>query len=122
MITMGNETSSMKIHSLLSADDLKDLRGNFPGGGASATPLTNLDWGAWKKAWPQERRDLVAKLIRNGDSEVVSFQAYQELAGRFVKGTTEERAKLIFKLVESKKDGIIKVSLIMLNFRIVSSS
>ena len=45
---MGNETSSMKIHSLLTADDLKDLRNAFPGGGASPTPVTSLNWGAWK--------------------------------------------------------------------------
>ncbi len=52
---MGNETSSMKIHSLLTAEDLKDLRTQFPGGGASATPVTSLNWGAWKQAWPQDR-------------------------------------------------------------------
>ena len=45
---MGNDTSSMKIHSLLTADDLKDLRNAFPGGGASPTPVTSLNWGSWK--------------------------------------------------------------------------
>jgi hypothetical protein len=37
---MGNETSSMKIHSLLTAEDLKGLRSEFPGGATSATPVT----------------------------------------------------------------------------------
>ena len=92
---MGNETSSMKIHSLLTADDLKELRSAFPGGGASPTPITNLNWGAWQKVWPEERRGLFEKLLRNGGNDL-SFQIYQELAGKFVKGTTEERTKLIF--------------------------
>ena len=43
---MGNETSSMKIHSLLTAEDLKGLRAQFPGGATSATPITDLNWGA----------------------------------------------------------------------------
>ena len=94
---MGNETSSMKIHSLLTAEDLKALRSGFPGGATSATPITNLDWGAWKGAWPENRRESLEKLVKNGSNEV-SFQAYQELAGRFVRGTTEERTKLIFSI------------------------
>ena len=104
---MGNETSSMKIHSLLTAEDLKNLRGQFPGGATSAEPVTNLNWGFWKTAWPQNRRDSFEKVIKNGTEEV-SFQVYQELAGRFVRGTTEERTKLIFNMRNNAQ--IIKAS------------
>lgn len=31
---MGNETSSVKLHQLLSADDVKNIRTSFPGGGS----------------------------------------------------------------------------------------
>ena len=58
---MGNETSSMKIHSLLTADDLKDLRNAFPGGGASPTPVTSLNWGSWKSGL---YIDLTKKIIK----------------------------------------------------------
>ena len=105
---MGNETSSVKIHSLLTAEDLKKLRENFPGGGASVTPVTALDWGAWQQAWPQNRRLNLEKCLKNG-GEDLTFHAYQEMAGRFVRGTTEERAKLIFKLVDNKNAQTIKV-------------
>merc|ERR1712153_217845 len=60
---MGNETSSMKIHSLLTAEDLKGLRSEFPGGATSATPVTDLKWGAWKRAWPDNRRETLEKKI-----------------------------------------------------------
>jgi hypothetical protein len=50
---MGNEVSSVKVHNLLSAEDLKYLRTQFPGGG-SGTPPSNLSWGLWKEAWPAE--------------------------------------------------------------------
>ena len=103
---MGNETSSMKIHSLLTAEDLKGLRAQFPGGATSATPITDLNWGAWKGAWPDNRREMLEKLVKNGTDEV-NFQAYQELAGRFVRGTTEERTKLIFNMRNAQ---IIKAS------------
>ena len=106
---MGNETSSVKIHSLLTAEDLKKLRENFPGGGASVTPVNALDWGAWKEAWPQNRRLNLEKCLKSG-SEELTFHAYQEMAGRFVRGTTEERAKLIFKLVDNKNAQTIKVN------------
>jgi len=97
---MGNETSSMKIHSLLTAEDLKGLRSEFPGGATSATPVTDLKWGAWKRAWPDNRREILEKLVKNGTDEV-NFQAYQELAGRFVRGTTEERTKFIFNIMKN---------------------
>jgi hypothetical protein len=106
---MGNETSSMKIHSLLTAEDIKALRVSFPGGGASATPITTMNWGAWKEAWPENRRQALEDLIKAG-GENVAFQAYQELAGRFVRGTTEERTKLIFKLVAENDAQTITVS------------
>ena len=32
---MGNEASSVRIHSALTAEDLKALRASFPGGGNS---------------------------------------------------------------------------------------
>ena len=105
---MGNETSSMKIHSLLTADDLKCLRSAFPGGGASPTPVTTLKWGAWQKFWPEERRILVEKLLKNGSNEL-QFQTYQDVAGNLVKGTTEERTKLIFKLMNNENAQAIKV-------------
>ena len=72
---MGNETSSVKIHSLLTAEDLKALRASFPGGGASATPLTDLNWGAWKEAWPENRREALEKLLKHAseDQANVSF-------------------------------------------------
>ena len=105
---MGNETSSMKIHSLLTADDLKSLRGAFPGGGASPTPVTTLKWGAWHKFWPEDRRILVEKLLKNGSNEL-QFQTYQDVAGNLVKGTTEERTKLIFKLMKNESAQAIKV-------------
>ena len=106
---MGNETSSVKIHSLLTAEDLKKLRENFPGGGASVTPVNGLDWGAWKQAWPQNRRLNLEKCLKN-EGEQLTFHAYQEMAGRFVRGTTEERAKLIFKLVDNNNAQTIKVN------------
>ena len=58
--------------------------------------------------WPEERRVLLEKLIR-GDGNALSFQIYQDLAGRFVKGTTEERTKLIFKLMKDENVQTIKV-------------
>lgn len=115
---MGNETSSMKIHSLLTAEDLKDLRSQFPGGATSATPVTNLDWGNWQKAWPENRRESFEKIVKNGTNEV-SFQVYQELAGRFVRGTTEERTKLIFEIRNAQ---IIKASELLGKFKIIDIS
>ena len=50
---MGNEVSSVKVHTLLTAEDLKLLRTKFPGGG-SGTPPNNLSWGVWKEVWPPE--------------------------------------------------------------------
>ena len=44
----------------------------------------DLKWGAWKRAWPDNRREILEKLVKNGTDEV-NFQAYQELAGRFVR-------------------------------------
>ena len=44
--------------------------------------------------------------MKNGTDEV-NFQAYQELAGRFVRGTTEERTKFIFNMRNAQ---IIKAS------------
>ena len=38
--------------------------------------------------------------MKNGTDEV-NFQAYQELAGRFVRGTTEERTKFIFNIMKN---------------------
>ena len=105
---MGNETSSVKIHSLLTAEDLKKLRENFPGGGASVTPVTQLNWGAWQVVWPEDRRLNLEKCLKN-ESHELTFHAYQEMAGRFVRGTTEERAKLIFKLIDNKNAQTIKV-------------
>ena len=40
------------------------------------------------------------KLVKNGTEEV-NFQAYQELAGRFIRGTTEERTKFIFNIMKN---------------------
>lgn len=101
---MGNETSSMKIHSLLTAEDLKALRAEFPGGGA--TPVTNLQWGAWKQCWPQDRLFVLEKsFLQSGN---LSFQGYQELAGKLVRGTAEERAKLI--LASAPNAQVIKAS------------
>ena len=39
---MGNEASSVHIHSALTAEDLKALRSHFPGGGNSLEVKFNL--------------------------------------------------------------------------------
>ena len=59
---MGNETSSVKIHSLLTAEDLKQLRANFPGGGAG-TPPKQLGWGVWKEVWPPHLLRQMEKIL-----------------------------------------------------------
>ena len=95
------------LHTLTRSNEGPEgLRAQFPGGATSATPVTDLNWGAWKRAWPDNRRDMLEKLVKNGTDEV-NFQAYQELAGRFVRGTTEERTKLIFNMRNAQ---IIKAS------------
>ncbi len=45
---------------------------------------------------------LVKTAAGSGNTEV-TFQVYQELAGRFVRGTTEERTKLIFSLTNAQE-------------------
>lgn len=77
---MGNETSSMKIHSLLTAEDLKALRCGFPGGGS--TPVNNLRWGFWQQSWSEERLSSIEKLLLGANNVNLSFQAYQEAAGK----------------------------------------
>lgn len=114
---MGNETSSVKIHSLLTADDFKDLRSGFPGGGApssaSSGPET-LNWSPWPELWPEARRKGLEAVLK-GQNETFTFHVYQELAGCSVRGTTEERTKLIFKLVDptSKTLSTIKASALL---------
>ncbi len=67
---MGNETSSVKIHTLLSADDLKALRGNFPGG---PEPVNSLYWSPWKQTWPEYLRSAIESLLRSPDKSL-NFQ------------------------------------------------
>ena len=105
---MGNETSSLnnyKIHSLLTADDLKRLRAGFPEGAVGAKPPSDLEWGAWKDAWPQEIRqkwsDALSCSGQTGQPEI-SFSRYQEMAGNVVRGTTEERIKMLFMLIHEQ--------------------
>ena len=109
---MGNETSSVKIHTLLTADDIKRLRAGFPDGGAGVKPPANLEWGPWKTAWPPKLRKRLEQLLSfistktqgpnqkqiGGEVNGISFNNYQELAGSCVRGTTEERVKLLFRL------------------------
>jgi len=114
---MGNETSSVKIHSLLTADDLKRLRAGFPEGAVGAKPPADLEWGAWKQAWPLDLRNKLqaylaaavvagaggggGKTAETADSGGgISFPRYQEMAGNVVRGTTEERMKLLFYLLQ----------------------
>ena len=110
---MGNETSSVKIHTLLTAEDIKRLRAGFPEGGAGVKPPPNLEWGPWKTAWPSKLRKRLEQLLSfisvktqgpstkptgsgiGGEVIGISFNNYQELAGSCVRGTTEERVKVI---------------------------
>jgi len=69
---MGNEVSSVKVHNLLTAEDLKQLRTQFPGGG-SGTPPTSLSWGLWREIMP-------ADLLR-GVEKVLTSNAGKPLPG-----------------------------------------
>jgi len=109
---MGNETSSVKIHSLLTADDIKRLRSTgFPD---PARPPSHLDWGPWKVAWPKSYIENIERVVSQpssqsggqpgpksagGGATEISFNRYQEMAGNVVRGTTEERIKLLFYLI-----------------------
>ena len=62
---MGNEVSSVKVHSLLTADDLKVIRSHFPGGG-SGTPPNNLSWGLWRDLWPQHLLKSLELVLTSG--------------------------------------------------------
>ena len=62
---MGNEVSSIIVHSLLTAEDLKQLRTQFPGGG-SGTPPTSLSWGVWREIVPEDLLKGVEKVLTTG--------------------------------------------------------
>jgi hypothetical protein len=64
---MGNETSSVKVHNLLTAEDLKLLRTHFPGGG-SGTPPTNLSWGGWRELMSPDLLKGFEKLLTTKNS------------------------------------------------------
>eukprot|EP00095_Tigriopus_kingsejongensis_P010338 maker-scaffold525_size146620-snap-gene-0.13 protein:Tk10338 transcript:maker-scaffold525_size146620-snap-gene-0.13-mRNA-1 annotation:"tld domain-containing protein kiaa1609 homolog" len=104
---MGNETSSVKIHSLLTAEDIKGLRGGFPGGG-NGDPPTNLDWGQWK-LWRQEELVVLEKMMRNEEGHI-TFHGYQEVAGSAIRGQCEGRVKLLFHLLGRPMDKTVKSS------------
>ena len=76
---MGNETSSLKIHSLLTAEDIKALRGNFPGAGNGEPPKA-LTWGQWVHAWDKEDVEAMHTIMRDEQGNI-TFHAYQEVAG-----------------------------------------
>ena len=59
---MGNEVSSVKVHNLLTAEDLKQLRTQFPGGG-SGTPPTSLNWGLWREIMPADLHRGIEKVL-----------------------------------------------------------
>jgi hypothetical protein len=65
---MGNEVSSVKVHSLLTAEDLKLIRTQFPGGG-SGTPPSSLSWGVWKDMWPPELLKSLDLVLTTGGSK-----------------------------------------------------
>ncbi len=120
---MGNEASSVRIHSALTAEDLKGLRHGFPGGG-NGPPPARLHFGPWNTCWrPEDRAQLERMLIEktkkgaaaaaaaaasaaaSKDSEDgISFYAYQDLAGSVVRGTTEARVKLLFRMLDRSPD------------------
>ena len=113
---MGNEASSVRIHAALTAEDIKGLRAGFPGAG-NGPPPAQLTFEPWGSCWrPDELRQL-EKLLKQGQPQAtnpgesgagISFHAYQELAGTAIRGTTEDRVKLIFRLLDRTPDKTIK--------------
>ena len=123
---MGNETSSVRIHTLLTAEDIKGLRAAFPGSG-NGPPPNDLKWGNWPH-WHADELGVLEKMLKDEQGNV-TFNAYQEIAGNFVhflsncsfshdrnkignavRGTCEDRVKLLFKLLDSAVDKTIKSS------------
>ena len=97
---MGNEASSVRIHEALTAEDIKGLRAAFPGAGNGPAP-GSLDFGPWKSCWrDRDRAKIEGILTGAGQRPEITFHAYQELAGNCVRGTTEDRVKLIFRLLD----------------------
>ncbi len=94
---MGNEASSVRIHAALSAEDLKGLRGGFPGGG-NGPPPRGLGFEPWVSCWHPDDRAQLERILRERrgpapgaaggtgaaaqQQEGISFYAYQELAGK----------------------------------------
>ena len=113
------------LDSLLTADDIKRLRSSgFPD---AACPPARLDWGPWKVAWPRPLVDKIEAIVsqpatshQSGaggpprDREI-SFNRYQEMAGNVVRGTTEERIKLLFYLIHQSTSGMATSNLNLLH-------
>jgi len=106
---MGNEASSVHIHSALTAEDLKALRAHFPGGGNSLEAPSALDFGQWP-LWNAVERALMERTMKDERTGEITFQAFQEVAGNVVRGTCEERVKLLFRLLDRDMDKAIRAS------------
>lgn len=102
---MGNETSSVKIHSLLTAEDIKGLRGGFPGGG-NGPPPQHLDWAHWN-CWHDEEKKVLERIM-SAEVGHITFHSYQEVAGNVIRGQSDARVKFLFHLLDRPVDKTIK--------------
>ena len=74
---MGNEASSVHIHSALTAEDLKALRSHFPGGGNSLEVKFNLlQYVHFKCIFIWNPRYCIWKMVYPGQ-ELLWFNKYK---------------------------------------------
>jgi len=94
---MGNEASTLQVHSGLTKTDIDNLKKTFP-----KNP-TNRLWPPWSEVFDAEQVDVLSRSLVN-KTGVISFQNYQQLAGDLTRGDLANKINFMLTVGKVSKE------------------